>query len=62
VTSLLIIIYFVVFIGVIVSEPVQHAPEDTGGLNLEQAHEDLHEAGARLHKQIWKFSQKRLNR
>jgi hypothetical protein len=42
VTSLLILIYFVVFVGVIVSDSVQHAPKDSGDLNLEQAYRDLH--------------------
>ncbi|KXN82659.1 hypothetical protein AN958_02336 [Leucoagaricus sp. SymC.cos] len=47
VTSLLILVYFVVFVGVIISDPVQHAPKDTGELNLEQAYRDLHEITAR---------------
>lgn len=44
VTSLSILIYFVLLIGVIVSDPVQRAPKDTGGLNLEQAYRDLQQA------------------
>lgn len=47
VTSLLIVVYFVLFIGVIVSDPVDHAPKDAGDLNLEQAYIDLHQIAAR---------------
>lgn len=40
-TILLFIIYATVFVGVIVTDPVQHIPKDTQGLDLEQAYIDL---------------------
>jgi len=47
VTTFLILVYFVVFVGVIVSDPVPHAPRNTGELDLEQAYRDLHQIAAR---------------
>ncbi|KAF9444121.1 hypothetical protein P691DRAFT_778476 [Macrolepiota fuliginosa MF-IS2] len=47
VTTCLILVYFVVFVGVIVSDSVSHAPKDSGELNLEQAYRDLHRIAAR---------------
>ncbi len=48
VTTVLILVYFVVFVGIIVSDPVSHAPKDTGELNLEQAYKDLHQVSVNV--------------
>ncbi|KAF8161605.1 hypothetical protein B0H34DRAFT_796364 [Crassisporium funariophilum] len=46
---LLIVVYATIFIGVLVSDPVQDIPLDTLGLDLDEAFRDLHQIAARPH-------------